>query len=318
MKFLVSGVGSIGRRHIRNLQAMGHTDIAAYDVDLDALRLRCDELDIESVHEFESNLDDFDAVIVCSPPSSHVEAALAAVRRSKYVLVEKPISNILSEARRLLDYEDKIMVAQNVRYHPLVSYIKDVLPSLGKIFSVQMEYAYNLEDARPDANYRSGYYAKRNEGGVLLDHIHEIDYAHFLFGRFTGVYCIAGKLSDLDIRSEDNANLILKSARGFSLTLHLDYVQRRYARNIKIVAQEGVFVGDYAAGHAKLMLNGEEEVGAVFSKSFDETYVDEMKDFVALVNGEKRPAITVASTLHSLELSEAARLSSRVGRAVNV
>jgi len=318
VKFLVLGIGSIGRRHVGNLQSMGYKDIAAYDPDGDILRSRCREMDIEPVDEFNAKLKVVDAVIVGSPPSSHVDAALAAARLGKYVLVEKPLSNSLTEARRLLDYEDRIMVGHNVRYHPLVSYIKETLPALGKIFNVQMEYAYSLENARPDVDYRKGYYAKLGEGGVLLDHIHEIDYAQYLFGRFNGVYCVANKISDLEISSEDNANLILCCSEGFSLTLHIDYIQKRYVRTVKIIAQNGVLFGDYAEGRASLMTNDGTETNKMFTTSFDETYVNELADFVAMVNGDKKPAITVSSALHSLEVSQAARQSSESGRMVGI
>jgi predicted dehydrogenase len=318
VKFLVLGAGSIGCRHIRNLQSMGCSDIAAHDADSDILKLRCDELGIGPTDDYQSELEQCDALVVCSPPSSHVDAALEALRTGKYVFIEKPLSNTVHDAQRLLDYEDKIMVGYNVRYHPLVTYIQGVLPGLGKIFNVQMEFAYDLKNARPNADYRKGYYAKAGEGGVLLDHIHELDYAQYLFGRFRSVFCLAERISDLEITSEDNANLVLKSEHGFSVTLHIDYIQQRYSRNIKIVAERGVLSGDFTRGRATLLPNGGDEVVTEFPASFDETYVEEMKDFVALVNGNRTPSITVVSAMHSLELCEAAHESNRTGCVVNL
>lgn len=318
VNFLVLGAGSIGCRHIRNLQSMGYSGIAAYDVDPDILKSRCAELDIGLAENYQSELGKYDAVIVCSPPSSHVDAALEALRAGKYVFIEKPLSNSVDDAQRLLDYEDKIMVGYNVRYHPLVAYLEEALPALGRVFNVQMEFAYDLENARPNADYRKGYYAKAGEGGVLLDHIHEMDYAHHLFGRFCSVFCLAEKISDLEITSEDNANLVLKSEHGFPVTLHIDYIQQRYARNIKVVAERGVLSGDFARGRATLLPNGGDEVVTDFPASFDETYVEEMKDFVALVNGNRTPSITVVSAMHSLELCEAAHESSRTGCVVKL
>lgn len=312
------GTGSIGCRHIRNLQSMGYPDIAAYDVDSELLEKCCDELKIGVIRDYQSELDPFDAVIVCSPPSSHVDAALAALRKDKYVFIEKPVSNRLSDAQELLDYEDRIMVGYNVRYHPLVTYIEKVLPGLGKIFNVQMEFAYDLKNARPNVDYRKGYYAKAGEGGVLLDHSHELDYAQYLFGRFRSVYCAAEKISDLEIASEDNANLVLKSAHGFSVTIHIDYIQSRYARNIKIVAERGVLSGDFARGCATLLPNGDDELIKEFPASFDETYVDEMEGFLEALKAKRTPPITVASAMHSLELCEAAQESNRTGRVVNL
>lgn len=318
MKFLVLGVGSIGCRHIRNLLAMGYSDITAYDVDLETLELRCKELGISSASDLVPDLNDSDAVIICSPPSAHVSAALVAVDQGKFILVEKPVSNVLSDAKQLLGYQSKIMVGYNMRYHPIVLYLKELLPQLGQIYNVQMEFAYCLESARPDVDYRKGYYAIEGEGGVLLDHIHELDYAHYLFGKFSSVYCSAEKISGLEIESEDNANLILRSVHGFTLALHIDYLQQRYARNIKIIAENGVLFGDLADGLVRLSLNGSAAIDKAFSASFDQTYIDEITDFIAVVKGLKQPVLTVDSTLHSLEISHAARESSRVGRVIHI
>ena len=224
----------------------------------------------------------------------------------------------MSDAQKLLDYDDKIMVGYNLRYHPLVAYIEEVLPTLGKIFNVQMEFAYDLKGARPNVDYTKGYYAKAGEGGVLLDHIHELDYAQYLFGGFRSVYCTAEKISDLEISSEDNANLLLKSTHGFSVTVHFDYIQQRYARNIKIVAEHGVLSGDFACGRATLSPNGADEIIKKFPASFDDTYVEEMKDFLEALKGKRTPPITVTSALHSLELCEAAHESNKTGRVVNL
>ena len=317
-KILVVGTGSIGCRHVRNLQSLGCTDIAAYDADPRLLKARCKELKIDEASDYQAELDKSDAMIVCSPPSSHVDYAIKALQKGKYVFLEKPVASDLSEARKLLDHQDRIMVGYNVRYHPLLAWIEEVLPTLGKIFNVQMEYAYDLRNARPNVDYRDGYYAKPGEGGLLLDHSHELDYARQLFGPFRSVFCSTGKVSDLEIDSEDNANLVLQSNEGFPVVLHFDYIQRRYARNIKIVAEDGVLTGDFAAGCASLLRIDADAVSKKFPTSFDETYIAEMKDFLQMLGGERSAPVTLASAIATLEICEAARESNRTARVVDL
>ena len=50
-------------------------------------------------------------------------------------------------------------------------------------------------------------------GGIILDDIHEINYAKYLFGKFESIFCSASKISDLEIDVEDNADMLIKSKK---------------------------------------------------------------------------------------------------------
>ena len=66
---------------------------------------------------------DADAVFVITPPELHAEQCLQAIRRGKHVLVEKPFTLSLREAKQIVDEAQKrnlsIVVSQNVRCTPL-------------------------------------------------------------------------------------------------------------------------------------------------------------------------------------------------------
>lgn len=318
MKFLVLGLGSIGSRHIRNLKKLGYPDIIGYDADHEFSVKKSKELNIQITTDFKDQVDAVDAIIVCTPPSFHVEATIFAAEKNKYIFLEKPVSNDLEDAKRLLPYKDKIMVGYNVRYHPLIKYTKEILPNLGKIYNVQMEYAYNLATARPTMDYKKGYYAKKGEGGVLLDHIHEVDYAQYLFGEFKNVFCKAEKISNLEISSEDNANLILTSVKGFSLALHIDYIQSNYTRNIKIIAENGIFFCDYTTGIAQLTIKDQASNIKEFPPSFDQTYIDEIQDFITMVRDKSLSVIGLSSALKSQAIANAAMLSNKNNQVVDL
>ena len=79
IKILVIGVGSIGKRHIRNLKKIG---ISANNIlAIDTRKDRLDEVRslgvkkcFSSVHQIKQK--EFDAAIICSPTSLHVKQCL--------------------------------------------------------------------------------------------------------------------------------------------------------------------------------------------------------------------------------------------------
>jgi len=58
--------------------------------------------------------------------------------------------------------------------------------------------------------------------GAILDVIHEIDYIRWLLGEVAGTTCVAGKLSQLEIDTEDVAEILLRFENGAVGEIHLD------------------------------------------------------------------------------------------------
>ena len=74
-----------------------------------------------------------DAVVVITPPDLHAGQCLEAVRAGKHVLVEKPFTKDLGQARQIVaeaaERGLKVAVTQNARYYPPVLTIRRLLQS---------------------------------------------------------------------------------------------------------------------------------------------------------------------------------------------
>jgi len=92
MKFLIAGFGSAGRRHMRNLIALGEQDIILYRSGHSTLPL--DELKSFPVYtNLHSALEEKpDAVIIANITSAHLDVAIPAAHQGCHILMEKPIS----------------------------------------------------------------------------------------------------------------------------------------------------------------------------------------------------------------------------------
>src|SRR4030066_757122 len=123
MKFLIAGLGSIGRRHFRNLITLGEKDFFLLRSHL--ATLPDDEL---AGYPVETDLYEAlkkhnpDAVIIANPTALHMDVAIPAAEAGCHILLEKPVSNRLEH----IDYLKKamkksaarVLVGFHFRFHP--------------------------------------------------------------------------------------------------------------------------------------------------------------------------------------------------------
>ena len=61
--------------------------------------------------------------------------------------------------------------------------------------------------------------------GIILDDIHEIDLALYFFGEPDLVKGYCAKLSNLNIDTEDTAEIFIKFEKNIFCNIHMDYLQ---------------------------------------------------------------------------------------------
>src|SRR2546428_14064459 len=90
MRVIVVGVDSIGSRHSRNLASLGHRVLVG-DTDRDHLREAATLPGIEAAPSLEGALAAKpDAVLICTPPALHLDAAHQALAAGAHLFVEEP------------------------------------------------------------------------------------------------------------------------------------------------------------------------------------------------------------------------------------
>lgn len=326
---VVVGCGSIGQRHIRNLLALGVRRIIAVDPRQERRDAVSAEFKIEAVDALDRAwAASPDAALIATPTSLHVPLALEAAQHHCHLFIEKPLSDRLDAlVDRLLatvrDHHLVTLVGCNLRFHPGLVKVKQLLDegAIGRIVAARVEVGQYLPDWHPWEDYRQGYSARRElGGGVILDAIHELDYIQWLLGEVREVSCFAGRLSRLEIDTEDTAAILLRFAGGTIGEVHLDYVQRAYSRACHLIGEEGTIRWDYTAGEVRCFLATTgtwQTYPNLAGWGPNQMYLEEMRHFLRCLAGEQQPLVDVAEGARVLALAVAAKTAAETGQVVH-
>jgi len=333
MDFLVIGCGSIGKRHIRNLKALGH-NVEAADVSAESRKAIEAELAVRTYEDLEGALAGHpEAVVVCTPPSTHLDLAAKALDAGAHVFIEKPVSDGLKGIDRLERLAKKkgkiVQVGYNLRYTPGLSKLKEAIGSgaYGKPLSARVIFGQYLPYWRPGTDYRKGYTGKKSlGGGIVLDDSHELDYICWLLGKPKSVACFARKVSSLEVDTEDTADILVDFESGAVANIHMDFVRQDYARNCEIHCEKGTLVWKFGWKSSRSTLELRESDGQSIKSSMlldvpwdaNDMYIEEMKAFVEAVEGKRIPSPGLQEGALSLRVALKALESSSKGRTVKL
>ena len=328
MRVVVTGLGSIGRRHVRNLRSIDSgIHIVAWrhapgPVPDDVL---C-SLERVVYSQVEALACQPDFAIIATTSAIHAQAALAFARAGVHLFVEKPLSDQLDAVDELLDECEKrglvLMVGYNLRFDRALRTVREAMLAnrIGRVLALRAEVGQYLPDWRPEVDYRRTGSAERClGGGAVLELSHELDYVSWLLGQVQWVSAHLFRLSDLEIDVEDTAELTLQFAGGAIASLHLDMVQRAATRTCRLIGTGGTLTWDGLAGDACLF---SEKAGGwttlCSGRSGQDSYVEEMRHFIDCVTHGRQALVDGADGRRVLEIVAAVRRSAMLGSIVHL
>ena len=315
----VLGTGSIGTRHLRVFRDLVGAEVSAIPV----RAIRRSELQA-SGFEVCSNLEEAiaggaRAVVVATDTSRHVTDLRLALELGCSVLVEKPLSastSVLSEVARLTaQARGCVYVACDLRFDLSLLQFRQRLHEIGAIHAVRIECQSYLPEWRPDRDYRQSYSARAAEGGVLLDLIHEIDYAAWLFGAPSRVFAQLQNCGRLGIQSEEAADLYWETPDAAAISIRLDYLSRTTHRTMHAYGASGEIEWDGVAQTVTLRIKDQPPQMAHFPQERDATMRDQNTAFLrAACGGDPGTLTTFEEGAVAVSICDAARLSSASGK----
>ena len=190
MRVIAAGLGSFGKswagivRDGEHTELVGvvepHTDNRAWGVA--TLGLPEDRI-FPTIEEALTGVE-CDAVLVVTPPETHLAVAAAALRANKHVLVEKPLTPTLEEARAAIQEADDagkfLMVSQNYRFRAPARAIQRLVREgeIGPLVSVSLNCQRDMRGYYEATNFR---YLMRHPYVIDMS-IHHFDQIRALTG----------------------------------------------------------------------------------------------------------------------------------------
>ena len=123
IKIGVLGAGHLGKIHIRLLKEIDKFQLVGfYDANPELAKLVENEFGIKSFATIDELLNEVDAVDIVTPTITHHECASKAIKKSKHIFVEKPVTNTIEEAKSLMglakEANVKVQVGHVERFNP--------------------------------------------------------------------------------------------------------------------------------------------------------------------------------------------------------
>ena len=322
-RIAVLGTGSIGSRHLDVLNSSGEFDTIAIPLRVN----RASELARQGQNTA-SNL--AEAVekgatlcVVATDTGRHLIDGIEALDRGLDILVEKPMAPSTLEASRLVHHAKKtgrtLYVGCVMRFSESLGTFREYLPQVGQLHSVRIECQSYLPEWRPQRSYLESYAARNKEGGVLLDLIHEIDYAGWIFGWPAAVQGRVRNLGRLGIVADEAAELSWESAADCLVSINLDYLSRRPRRIMRAYGSLGTVEWEGFGGTVTLMIEGEEQKTVKSHQARNDTFLGQVRAFVEALQGNHDSRLATAEEgAWGLAVCDAARSASVSRREIEV
>ena len=183
-----------------------------------------------------------DLIVVATPHRFHVQHAQAALRAGKHVVVEKPLSETVSEAIALQeqarDAGRLLIVFQNRRWDGDFLTVKKIIDSgvLGDIYHYESQWSLYIPKLR-------GVWRENPEdlGGVLYDlGSHMIDQTIHLFGIPESIYAQV-EIHRPDNKVDDYFRLALKFRTGVQALLMTDLMATLTGPRFHVRGKQGAY-----------------------------------------------------------------------------
>jgi predicted dehydrogenase len=332
VKFMIAGLGSIGRRHLRNLRALGEKNILLYrtqqatlpESELAGFPM---ETDLQRALDWKP-----DAVIVANPTSLHLDVAIPAAETGCAILLEKPVSDSPARLDELAAAAkcsgSCILVGFQFRFHPTLRKAAEIIRDgvIGQVLTAHVHWGEYLPNWHPWEDYRKSYASCANlGGGVLRTLTHPFDTMRWLVGEVDRLWSFNGHISPLEMDVEDVAEIGLRFTSGAIGGVHVNYVQRPAVHRMEIAGTKGTLRWDQSDGIVQVNRMPAEfgtwsttPAAAVVEQltppeGFERNmiFVEQMRHFIAVACREVDPVCTLDDGRKALSLALAAEASNR-------
>jgi UDP-N-acetylglucosamine 3-dehydrogenase len=281
----IVGLGIMGNNHKRVYEKLGCTVTDVYDPLVFPDRTLKDFIE-------GCNHNQVEGISICNPSDQHVSTALVILNTlpEVYLLIEKPISLTISNAKELLPYRDRILVGHIEQFNRGVRQLREWLNDnmFGEIFSIRTKRVNNIPSREPIKNVATD----------LL--VHDIEVVNSIMGRSpTLTKVIRQSTNNNNVYDHAHAILQYDNVVCYCEANWISPVKERY---LELYCAYGVVKLDYskqivaftdAQGNIKELLSNDR---------YEEPLLVELLHFIDCINKKCKPKVSVETGIEVLRV----------------
>lgn len=236
----VVGVGHLGSLHAKMFSEIQEVEfLGVYDILQEKGRAVANEFGVKAYQTYDRLLEDVEAISVATPTSTHFEVAAKALEKKIHTFIEKPLTETVDEAERLIGMSEqngvKIQVGHVERFNP-------ALLALEK---------YNLNPMFIESHRLAQFNPRGSDVPVVLDlMIHDIDIILSLVN--SPVESIDANGVAVVSDSADIANARIKFVNGCVANVTASRISQRKMRKMRLFQRDAYISIDFSEGTAEV------------------------------------------------------------------
>jgi predicted dehydrogenase len=250
MKFLVIGLGSMGKRRVRNLLAIGGHDVAGFDPREDRRAEANQKYGIPVFDSLDAALQTFQpgAFVISTSPQHHMTYAFKGAELGLPCFIEASVV----EADRILELHDKVDAAGplmapscTMRYFAGPKKVKELIAqgAIGKPLNLNYQTGQYLPDWHPWERIEDYYVSARDTGAGREIVPFELTWLNDIFGTPEPLACVKAKLTDMNADIDDIYHCLMRYPQGVLANVTVEVVSRpQSTRELRVLGSTGEIV----------------------------------------------------------------------------
>lgn len=300
MKYLVIGLGSMGKRRVRNLQALGIKQVAGFDTRADRRQESREKYGIPVFDNLEVVMKDFapTAFMISTPPDFHMHYAYYAYEHGISCFIEASVV----DADKIKQLSEKIQGTKiimapscTMRYFSGPKKVKELIRAgtIGRVLNLNYQTGQYLPDWHPWEDIREFYVSNRETGAAREIVPFELTWLNDIFGESEALACVKAKLTDMPADIDDIYHCLIRYDRTVIANITVEVISRpRACREMRVLGSDGEIVLSADSNSVRYINTSMEEwtefkfdKGTIESQYInpEEPYIAEVKDFVSAV-----------------------------------
>ena len=296
----VIGVGYLGRFHAQKYQQLPNASlIGVCDVNPEACQAVAAELQVPAYLNYEDILDKVQAVSIAATTNKHFEIAAKCLERGIHVLIEKPITETVEQAQKLIllaqKHQAKLQVGHLERFNSARLALE---PYLEKPLFIESQRLAPYNPRGTDVN-------------VVLDlMIHDIDMIQNMVK--SPILSIVAQGTPILTQSIDIANARITFSNQCVANITASRISFKTARKTRIFQNNSYISIDYQNKQFAVFKKGDEELfpGVANILQTQQTFekgdalLEEIKAFLKCIEDDSTPLVTGEEGRDALETAE--------------